>query len=128
MGFIAAEHQHGRTRRYTAAQARKANPIPYHDPCTAEQAKRLGRLGFKIRQAAKTKRSKGRWVRPAAAWIRENITYGQAGLLIRELKGERPGPNSWDIKMPKRDLIGADQNAIKKLIYLVLDQILNSPR
>jgi len=128
MGYIAYEHAHGLSRRYTAAQARKANPIPYHDPCTTEQAKRLRRLGFKVRQPGTTKRGKSRWLKPSAAWIKENISYGQAGLLIRELKGEQAGPTSWEIKLPKRDFLGADQSDVARLIKLVLEQILNSPR
>lgn len=128
MGWIAAEHHHGRTRRYTAAQARKANPIPYQDPCTDEQAKRLRRLGFKVRLPGKTKRGKGRWMKPSAGWIKEKISFGQAGLLIRELKGETPGPSSWEIKLPKRDFLGADETDVVRLIKIVLEQILNSPR
>lgn len=128
MGFIAAEHQHGRARRYTAAMARKANPISYDADCTEEQAKRLRRLGFKVRQPRENKRGRTRWVRPSVAWILANVKYGQAGLLIRELKGEQPGPNSWEIKMPQRDFLGADQNDIAQLIQLVLHQILNAPR
>lgn len=128
MGFVAAEHQHGRARRFTAAMARKANPINYDADCTEEQAKRLRRLGFKVRQPRENKRGRPRWVRPSVAWIQANVKYGQAGLLIRELKGEQPGPSSWEIKMPQRDFLGADQNDIAQLIQLVLHQILNAPR
>jgi hypothetical protein len=128
MGFIAAEHHAGRSRRYTAAQARNANPISYDSACTTEQAKRLRRLGFKVRKASEGKRGKARWVRPSVAWITGNIKYGQAGLLIRELKGERSGPGSWEIKLPKRDFLGADQSDIARLIKIVLEQILHSPR
>lgn len=128
MGYIAAEHQAGKTRRFTAAQARKANPISYDSECTTEQAKRLRRLGFKVRKASEGKRGKARWLRPSVAWITENIKYGQAGVLIRELKSESAGPTSWDIKLPKRDFLGADQSDIARLIKVVFDQILNSPR
>jgi len=128
MGFIAAEHHTGRARRFTAAQARKANPISYDADCTTEQAKRLRRLGFKVRKASAGKRGKARWLRPSVAWITANIKYGQAGLLIRELKGAQAGPSTWQIKMPKRDFLGADQSDVVRLIKLVLEQILNSPR
>lgn len=131
MGFIAAEHQYGRARRFTAAQARKQNPINYDDDSTEQQARRLRRLGFKVRMPregnAQGKR-RPRWQRPSIAWIREHIRYGQAGLLIRELAGEQAGPQSWEIKMPQRDFLGADQRDIAQLINLVLQQILNSPR
>lgn len=128
MGFIAAEHHHGREQRYTAARARKEHPIPYHSPCTDDQAKRLRRLGFKVRKPGRSARGKALWIRPAVSWIKENIGYGQAGLIIRELKNEQPGPSSWVIKMPKRDFLGADQADVERLVKLTLEQILNSPR
>lgn len=128
MGFIAAEHQHGRARRYTAAQARKANPFSYDLPATDQQAKRLRRLGFKVRMAGENTRGKPRWQRPSVAWIKDKIRYGQAGLLIRTLKDQQAGPSSWEIKLPQRDFLGADQSDIARLIKLVLEQILNSPR
>lgn len=127
MAWIADQHHHGRTERMTAAQARKANPVPYHDPCTDEQAKRLRRLAFKIRVPRKTKRGPPRWQRAPVAWIKEHVSFGQAGLLIRTLKNERPGPASWDIKLPKRDFLGANPADVSQLIQLVLQQIL-TPR
>jgi hypothetical protein len=123
MGWIAAQHNDGQTERRTAAQARKANPTDYHDPCTDEQAKLLRRLGFKAFIDGRKKR-----VRASAAWIKEHINFGQAGLLIRVLKNERAGPASWEIKLPKRDFLGADPSDIARLVKLVLEQILNSPR
>jgi hypothetical protein len=130
LGFIAAEHQYGRARRHTAAMMRKANPVNYDSECTEKQAERLHRLGLRVRLPRKDKHSRRppRWIRASVAWIQANVKYGQAGLLIRELKGEQPGPSSWEIKMPQRDFLGADQNDIAQLIQLVLHQILNAPR
>lgn len=127
-GWIAEQHHHGRTQRYTAAMARKANPVNTDDPCTDEQAKRLRRLGFKVRVPRENKRGKPRWQRASVAWIKENVRFGQAGLLIRTLKNETPGPDSWDIKLPKRDFLGASRTEVAELVELVLKQTLNSPR
>lgn len=126
--WIAEQHHHGRSQRYTAAMARKANPVNTDDPCTEEQAKRLRRLGFRVRVARQGKRGGTRWQRPSVAWIKERVKFGQAGLLIRALKNETPGPTSWDIKLPKRDFLGASPSEVAQLVQLVLQQILNSPR
>lgn len=125
--MIAGVHNDGMTQRRTASQMRgfkRVNPIW----ATAEQAKRLRRLGYKIR-AGKTKRGASRWLRPSVEWITTNIKYSQAGLLIRLLKQEKPGPSSWEIELPKREFFGvANQQEVSELIAYLLPQILNSPR
>lgn len=125
--MIAGVHNEGMTQRRTASQMRgfkRVNPIW----ATAEQAKRLRRLGYKIR-AGKTKRGASRWLRPSVEWITTNIKYSQAGLLIRLLKQEKPGPSSWEIELPKREFFGvANQQEVSELIAYLLPQILNSPR
>lgn len=127
-GWIADQHHHGRTERMTAAMARKANPVNVDAPSTDEQAKRLRRLGFRIRLPRVNKQGKTRWQRASVNWIKEHIRFGQAGLLIRALKGDKPGPTSWDIKLPKRDFLGASPSEVSHLVQLVLQQTLNSPR
>ena len=125
--MIAGIHNAGMVQRRTAGQMRafsRVTPLM----ATAEQAKRLRRLGFKIR-AGKTKRGGQRWLRPSADWIVQNIKYSQAGLLIRLLKQEKPGPTSWEIELPKREFFGvANQQEVNELIAYLLPQILNSPR
>ncbi|WP_312244397.1 phage virion morphogenesis protein [Stutzerimonas nitrititolerans] len=125
--MIAGVHNAGMTQRRTAEQMRgfkRVHPIW----ATAEQAKRLRRLGYKIR-AGKTKRGSQRWLRPSVEWITENIKYSQAGLLIRKLKQEKTGPTSWEIELPKREFFGvANQREVSELIAYLLPQILNSPR
>jgi len=92
-----------------------------------KQAKRLRRLGFRVRQAGKKTLS-----RPSVAWIQEHVNYAQAGLLIRILDDERnesSGAQSWEITLPKRQFIGANtQRDTSLLINQVLQQILTSPR
>lgn len=125
--WVAAQQHNGSTERRTAQQMRRWNKVDEGSMSTPKQAKRLRRLGFKVRQAGKKRLS-----RPAVAWILEHVSYMQAGLLIRildEEKGESTGADSWEIKLPKRQFLGANSNRdTSELVNLVLEQILNSPR
>lgn len=65
------------------------------------------------------------------AWIQQHLNYARAGLLIRVLDDERAestGAQSWDIKLPARQFLGASDSETSQLVNLVLQQILNSPR
>lgn len=125
--WVAAQQHNGATERRTAQQMRRWNKVDEGSMSTPKQAKRLRRLGFKVRQAGKKRLS-----RPAVAWILEHVSYMQAGLLIRildEEQGESTGADSWEIKLPKRQFLGANSNRdTSELVNLVLEQILNSPR
>jgi hypothetical protein len=94
---------------------------------TEKQAKRLRRLGFRVRQAGKKTLT-----RPSVAWIQEHVNYAKAGLLIRILddqRSESTGAQSWEITLPKRQFIGAEtERETNLLINQVLQQILTSPR
>lgn len=125
--WIAAQQHHGLSERRTAAQMRRWNKVRPGQGATEKQAKRLRRLGFRVRQAGK----KG-LVRPSTAWIVEHVQYQQAGLLIRILqndKAESSGAQSWEITLPKRQFLGANHDRdTRLLVNQVLHQILNSPR
>lgn len=126
--MIAGVHNAGMVQRRTAAQMKAMSK---HTPlmATREQAKRLRRLGYKVRLPGKNKRGGERWQRPSVDWITQNIKYSQAGLLIRLLKQEQPGPAAWEIKLPKREFFGvASQREVSELVAYLLPQILNSPR
>lgn len=125
--WVAAQQHNGSTERRTAQQMRRWNKVDEGSMSTPKQAKRLRRLGFKVRQAGKKRLS-----RPAVAWILEHVSFMQAGLLIRildEEQGASTGADSWEIKLPKRQFLGANSNRdTSELVNLVLEQILNSPR
>ncbi len=125
--IIAGAHNAGMTTRRTGAQMRgwtRNTPLM----ATAEQAKRLRRLGYKVK-AGKSKRGATRWLRPSVDWITDNLKYNQAGLLIRLLKQEQPGPTAWEIELPKREFFGvANQQEVSELVAYLLPQIINSPR
>lgn len=125
--WIAAQQHHGKSERRTAAQMRRWNRVLPNQGASERQAKRLRRLGFRVRQAGKKSLS-----RPSVGWIQEHVQYHQAGLLIRILQGEKAegsGKQSWEITLPKRQFLGASTEAdTRRLVNAVLEQILNSPR
>jgi hypothetical protein len=125
--WVAAQQHNGASERRTAAQMRKWNTVPVGLAATEKQAKRLRRLGFKVRQQGKKSLT-----RPSVAWIQEHVNYAKAGLLIRILddeKAESNGAQSWEITLPKRRFIGVStERDTSLLLNQVLQQILNSPR
>ncbi|HBO2948535.1 TPA: phage virion morphogenesis protein [Pseudomonas aeruginosa] len=126
--MVARVHNEGHTFRMTAAAMRRQRKAV---PTTASrhQAKRLRHLGFKVRLPGKGKRKKPRWMKPSVAWIQENIGYAQAGLLIRVLADEAPGPTSWNIELPRRQFFGPENpEEVARIFAHVLPQILKSPR
>ncbi|MHB0817711.1 phage virion morphogenesis protein [Stutzerimonas stutzeri] len=125
--WIAAQQHEGNSERRTAAQMRRWNTVRPGQGATEKQAKRLRRLGFRVRQAGKKSLT-----RPSVAWILEHVQYQQAGLLIRILtdgNAETSGAQSWEITLPKRQFLGVDTDRdTRLLVNQVLEQILNSPR
>ena len=126
--MIANVHNSGISQRRTAAQMRNQTRNK-PTQATKGQAKRLRRLGFKVRLPSTSKRKKVRWMKPGVAWITDNLKYDQAGLLIKILSDEPAGPSSWEINLPKREFFGvASDQEVMELISYLLPQILNSPR
>jgi hypothetical protein len=125
--WVAAQQHNGVSERRTAGQMKRWNNVPAGLAATEKQAKRLRRLGFKVRQEGKKTLS-----RPSVAWIQEHVNYAKGGLLIRILddeKAESSGAQSWDITLPKRQFIGVNtERETGLLLNQVLQQILNSPR
>jgi len=125
--WVAAQQHNGVSERRTAAQMRRWNKTPPGLAASEKQAKRLRRLGFRVRQAGKKSLT-----RPSVAWIQEHVNYAKAGLLIRILddqRSESSGAQSWEITLPKRQFIGAEtERETNLLINQVMQQILTSPR
>lgn len=125
--WVAAQQHNGVSERRTAAQMKRWNNVPAGLAATEKQAKRLRRLGFKVRQEGKKALT-----RPSVAWIQEHVNYAKAGLLIRILDDEKTescGAQSWEITLPKRQFIGVStERDTGLLLNQVLQQILNSPR
>lgn len=84
-------------------------------PATRRQAVKLRKLGFKRRQ-------NGRLVNAPAAWIMQNMSEKQAGLVIRKLSGETP-KKTWKIQLPARDFLGVDDAEFDKILARQLQAI-----
>lgn len=92
---MAARHHYGKPEHMTADELKSKRGQPdYSAPITRAQAVKLRQLGYKINQGGKQKT-------PTIKWLRENIKQGQAGMIIRLLKGEVT-KQSWDIPAPPR--------------------------
>lgn len=123
--WVAGQQHNGATERVTAQQMRKLTQVPEGTAATEKQAKRLRQLGYQVRLPGKKKPT-----RPSVAWIQQHMEYPKAGLLIRVLDSERKastGAQSWDIKLPSRQFLGASEAETKALVNLVLRQIITAP-
>lgn len=118
---IAGEHQSGLSTTMTATRMRSLGKTPrYNEPASRPQARALLKAGYQVRHGK-------RWRRPALGWIAENLTSGQAGLILSQLEG-RTQRQSWKIDLPARDALGADPRDIREVVSTVLQQTLQSPK
>lgn len=123
--WVASQQHNGASERVTAQQMRKLTQVPPGTAATEKQAKRLRQLGYKVRLPGKKTAT-----RPSVAWIQQHMEYPKAGLLIRVLDSERKassGAQSWEIKLPPRQFLGASEAETKALVNLVLRQIITAP-
>lgn len=90
-------------------------------PCTKRQAKRLHHLKYSIPK----KNGKG-YKRANLEYIEKNISFDQAGVLIRILKGPKKS-TGWQINLPKRQFMGENRQIINGLINTLIPQIEKSP-
>lgn len=80
-----------------------------------KQAKRLRELGYKVR--------KGKvWKKPSIKGIEADMTFWQAGLLIRMLGDEDP-KDAWTIDLPARVFLGIGQEDFEKALARELQGI-----
>lgn len=117
VGKIARAQQEGHTETYTAERMRREHGKPdYNAPATAEQAKALIKAGYK-RYVGKYRsgknKGKGKGRRVSQAWIKENMTLGQAGLILRMFRDD--GAQQWNVKIPARPFLGLSKNQTKQL-------------
>jgi hypothetical protein len=107
--MVADRHHRGIPEEFTAKKAARIYGRPnYGKPATPAQAKSLNKEGY--RRLTARKRGKGKAVlkRVSQKWIRENMTQGQAGLILRLMRTDSTkGVQSWSIKVPPRPILGA---------------------
>lgn len=125
-GQVARRHQDGISETMTAQKAKKRNGTPDYDaPATAAQAKALIKEGFKLyRGKSKSGKSNGktRQRRVSQRWIRDNMTLGQAGLILREMTN-KPSQQSWEIPTPQRDFLGMSKQERSKAGEEILEKV-----
>lgn len=106
---IAYRHQTGQPETWTAGKARKVYGVPdYKSPATRAQAKSLIAEGYRLR--VRKQRGKGCALRRVSQrWIRENLSLGQAGVILRMMRdGKRKGKQRWEMRTPARPFLGVD--------------------
>lgn len=119
-GMIARAHNDGQVTTGNAAQLahyRNTNP---NKPATKEQIRRLKLLNYQIPAG------KGRFKRPSAQWLAQNMTFNRAGLTISLIEKANPKPRSWQIKTPSRSFNGVSQSEQNQLITTMLNDITNA--
>ncbi len=119
--FVAGFHQFGGDEHWDAAKAKRIyGDAKYSAKATRNQALRLLALGYKIRQGK-------RWKRPTIKQIISDMSMGQAGYLIKILKGS-PTVKSWTIPVPARPFLGVTQDEQKQLLILAMKTIVGIQR
>lgn len=117
---IAAKQQHGYTQRVTARSLKRNGTKNQDSPATRDQARALREAGFTINKR-KSKNGK----KPSLKWVTQNLTIGQAGSLLRQLReqaGESP-KTSWKTTLPARSFLGATKAEITQHFDAIFKQI-----
>jgi hypothetical protein len=109
---LADRHQNGIAEPWTADKARKIYGIPdYSKPATRAQAKSLLAEGYRLR----VRRGSGKGCtlrRVSVKWITENLSRGQAGLILRAMRDEsKHGKQRWSVEPAARPFLGPKPGA-----------------
>lgn len=80
-----------------------------------KQAKKLRELGYKVKKGKS-------WKKPTIKSIEADMSFWQAGLLIRMLGDEEP-KNAWVIELPAREFLGISQDDFEKALARQLQGI-----
>ncbi len=114
-GKVAYQHQHGLAQKSGLSarkrQAKKDKEPRQTDPATKEQARALRDLDFRLKPQGRQKRGK----KPTLAWIKENMTVGEAAKTIQELENKTPA-RDWEVGRPERRLIGVSPKRLAMMI------------
>lgn len=105
----AYRHHHGIGMGWTAGKVAKVYGVPdYKKPATYPQARALNKEGFRCRVARKRGKGGATLKRVPAKWIMENMTLGQAGLVLRLMRfNTRRGKQQWETRPAPRPILGA---------------------
>jgi len=114
---IAYAQQYGIDEDFTASKAKRRYGTPdYKGPATRKQAKALREAGYTIARGRKGRKT------PSLKWMTENLTLGQAGLVLRVLRDDAK-KQRWKIKLAKRAFLGVNRKETRALSDLTSDLI-----
>jgi phage virion morphogenesis protein len=116
-GGIAYKQQFGFKTRFTKSQFKDKKPLNHSDPATRQQAKALIEAGYKVRSKGKSLKT------PTLKWITQNLSMGQAGLLLRVLRGAK---TEWTTTLPPRSFLGVTAEDLKTLSALINTELQNA--
>lgn len=116
-GRIAALHQLGGSEKMTSGRMGKIHGKPdYDEPASRTQSKALVAAGYKVRKA------KGKGFRRASLReISARLNQGQAGLILRKLRG-KTSRNSWDIEVDARAFLGDTPANVQNELVKLMEQ------
>jgi len=124
IGRVARIHQEGIDQDFRQSKV-NGNKRPgepnYDDNATSAQARALLEEGYMVRVRGKARR------RPSQRWIRQNLTVGQAGLILRTLRN-KPAKKQWTIHMPERDFLGVSKEDVGVLFDELIKQMAKQRR
>ena len=122
-GRVAKWQQEGTTQRMTAARAGQRGRKPDYDaPATRDMAKALIQEGY--RQPVKGTNGRVRLKKVSQRWIMDNLTQGQAGLVLKQMRGTE-GKRSWLIRTPSRAFLGATEQDAQRMLQGMARQQVN---
>lgn len=131
IGKLARAHQEGIEDKYTAARMEKEHGQPdYSAPATSKQAKALIKAGYRLNRGKyKSGKNKGnsKTKRVSQAWIKENMTLGQAGIVLRMLT-DNEAEKSWTVKTEARPFFGLTKKHGSTLAHELLNEIINGAK
>ena len=82
----------------------------YEQPASRKQAKALLKAGFRVSTGESFKsganKGKAKMKKPSQKYIVDNMTMGQAALVIRKLNKVENPPKRWTVKIPARPFLG----------------------
>ena len=106
---LAYRHHHGVPEDFTAKKAERIYGRPdYKKQATPAQAKALIKEGFRLRTARKRGKGGAILKRVSQKWIRDNMSQGKAGLVLRLMRtNTRKGKQQWTVSLPERPILGA---------------------
>ena len=133
-GAIARGQQEGFKQDFSKSNVQRGQPN-YNGPVTDLQIKALLKAGFKryvgtYKGGQKKGQVKKR--RVSKAWIKDNMTLGQAGLVLRLIRAKtnnaqalQPGKSAWVVEVPERPFFGLSHTEIESMKHGFFDERLS---